>query len=102
MEIIGLQDAIKARKEKNTFSIYEITTTPGLAERIEYIIQNNIVIDAISYSGFSNRYCSCWDCYQGGVKLVFDLNDSSMVKVQWKSVVRPNDGLADLKYTLGA
>lgn len=96
MEIIGLQDAIKARKEKNTYSIFEITTTPGLAERIDYLLLDDQVIRRLVYDKSIGMWKAHYDVFP------ITLTDSAIVRVQWKSVVRPNDGLADLKYTLGA
>lgn len=106
MQIIGLQDAIKARKEKNMYSIYEITTTPGLAERIEYLLSpGGRVVDKLVFVGLQSpgRFdMPQWEASHKGEKFDLLLNDMSCFKVQFKSVVRPNDSLANLKYTLGA
>lgn len=98
MEIIGLKEARKARKEKNTYSIFEITTTPGLAERIEYAIfdlrGNPIRVDSIKFH--SNVRDRCYWHIISGKETAYFVNDYDLVKIQWKHACDP--GVANLKY----
>lgn len=104
MDIIGLQSAIKARKEKNTFSIFEITTTPGLAERIEYLISpGDRLVNGLVFTGikiYGDYAIPQWSAFYRGEELDLLLTDASSFKIQWKHACDP--ALADLKYTLGA
>lgn len=106
MEIstLSLEEARKARFEKNVFSIFEITTTPGMLERIEYLISpGDRLVDALcfAYTHTSENYTiPRWAAFYKGEILDLFLTDASSFKVQWKHACDP--ALANLKYTLGA